>query len=274
MTEFMGLHLYEEFPGTNITPFQVIMFLIVLIGGIIAVRIVSYLLKKTFLRMKVYEVLAEFIVRILRVILYLFVIGAAFAIVGINFGFALLSISVVFGFVLGFALGDTLASIAAGFMISITRPFKIGDYVEVSGVAGIITAVGISITEIDTPDNKHIVVPNKAVWGSNIVNYTKFGTRRVDMEVGIAYETDLDHALKTTIDICNANEKVLKDPAVQVAVKDYGDSAIMLVIRPWCNTVDYWDVFFELRKAIKEGYEKAGIAFPYPQVDVHMVEKK
>ena len=251
-----------------------IFFLLVLIIGIIAVRIVAGSIKKRLLKMNAGELLADFTGRILRIILSVFVLGIAIGFLGVNVGAALVSLSVVMGFVLGFALGDTLGNFAAGFMIAITKPFKVGDFVDIAGQSGSIKSVGISITELNTPDNKHVIIPNKAVWGGAVVNYTRYDTRRVDMKTGVSYEDDLNLALKTTMDIVTAHPKVLKSPAPQIEIAEMADSSVNIVIRPWSNTSDYWDVFFDLQKSLKEGYDKAGLSIPYPQADVHMIDKK
>jgi small-conductance mechanosensitive channel len=186
----------------------------------------------------------------------------------------MVSIAVVLGFVLGFAMGDTLSNIASGILVAITRPFVVGDFVTVNGESGVIKSVGISVTELDTPDNKHIIVPNKSVWGGNIINFTRNPTRRVDMEVGVGYDADLNMVIKTTMAVIKAHPKVLKDPEPQVAVSEHGDSAVMLVVRPWTKTEDYWNTFFDLKKAIKENYDREGISIPFPQMDVHLIGEK
>ena len=257
----------------GISLLDIILFVLVMVIGIIVVRIVAGSVKKRLIKMKAGDILADFTSRILRIVLSIFVIGIAIGFLGVNVGAALVSVSVVLGFVLGFALGDTLSNFAAGFMIAITKPFQKGDYVDVAGQSGSVKSVGISITELNTPDNKHIIIPNKAVWGGSIVNYSKHPTRRVDMTTGVGYDDNLDLALKTTMDIVTAHPKVLKDPAPQVVIAEMADSSVNLVIRPWSKNADYWDVFFDLQKSLKEGYDQAGLNIPYPQTDVHMIEK-
>ena len=233
--EIAGFNLEEKLPLIGISIWNIIMFLAVLIIGIIAVNF----LKKWMLKAKLSEILSEFTTRIIKLILYIFVIGTALAFLGVETGAALVSVSVVLGFVLGFALGDTLSNIAAGFMIAITKPFKKGDYVTANGESGTITNVGISITELDTVDNKRIVVPNKLVWGGNITNFTKHPTRRVDLSIGVGYSDDLDKVIKTTMNLIKQDKRVLSDPQPQVAVSEMGDSSVNLVIRPWVKTEDY-----------------------------------
>jgi len=271
--EIFGIGLEEKLIF-GISLLNIIMFLAVLIIGIIAVRIATSLLKKWMLRAKLSEILAEFIKRILRMIMYVFVIGTALAFLGVEIGAALVSVSVVLGFVLGFALGDTLSNIAAGFMVAVTKPFKAGDYVTANGESGTIRNVGISVTELDTIDNKRVIIPNKLVWGGNITNFTKHPTRRVDMQVGVGYEDDLDKVIKTTLSLLKADKRVLSDPEPQVLVSEMADSSVNLVVRPWVKTEDYWDFFFDFQKAIKQKYDKEGISIPFPQTDVHLFQNK
>jgi len=268
--EIAGFGLEEPLPYIGISFWNMIMAILVLIIGIFVVRIAVSLLKKWMIKAKLSQILAEFTSRIIRLILYIFVIGTSLAFLGVEIGAALVSVSVVLGFVLGFALGDTLSNIAAGFMIAITKPFKKGDYVTANGESGSVENVGISITELRTIDNKMVIVPNKSVWGSNITNFTKFNTRRVDMEMGVGYGDDLEKVIKTTLDVLKADKRVLPDPAPQVAVSEFADSAVILVVRPWVKTSDYWGFFFDFQKAIKERYDKEGINIPFPQMDVHL----
>ncbi len=271
--EIAGYGLQEELPYLGFSIWNILLFLITLVVGMILVKIVSRTIKNALLRAKVKEILSEFLTRMLRIILYIFVVGIALSFLGVEIGAALVSVSVVLGFVLGFALGDTLSNIAAGVMLAVTSPFKAGDYVEINGEEGKIKNVGISLTEMNSVDNKRIIIPNKLVWGGNIVNYTMNKTRRVDIETGVGYDDDLNLAIKTSMNVLRRHKKVLRDPAPVVKIKSMADSAVILVVRPWVRTDDYWDVFFDLQKALKEAYDKAGLNIPYPQMDVHMEKK-
>ncbi|MFO8133527.1 MAG: mechanosensitive ion channel [Thermoplasmatota archaeon] len=268
--EIAGYGLNEELPLVGVSIWDILLAVIVLVVGAIVVRLVVSMLQRWMTRAKLSELLIEFTTRILRIIMYIFVVGIALSFMGLHMGAALVSISVVLGFVLGFALGDTLGNIAAGFMVAITQPFKAGDYVTVNGESGSVQSVGISVTELDTPDNKRVIIPNKLVWGGNIVNYTRHDTRRVDMEIGVDYEDDLDHVIETTRKLLTDDERVLSDPAPQVAVSSLGDSAVVLVVRPWVKTADYWSFFFDFQKTVKQTFDGADISFPYPQMDVHL----
>jgi small-conductance mechanosensitive channel len=271
--EIAGINLTEPLPLVGFSLWNLILFIVVLLVGSIIVKIVAKSVKKSLLRAKATEILAEFTGRLVNIMLFIFVLFTALGFLGLDIGQYILGIAVVLGFVLGFALGDTLSNIAAGFMIAITKPFKAGDVVTVSGETGAIQSVGISVTELNTPDNKRIIIPNKSVWGGNIINFTRHPIRRVDLEVGVGYEDDLNNVIKVSMGVINSHPKVLKDPAPQVAVSEHGDSAVVFVVRPWCKTEDYWDVFFDLKKALKEAYDRAGISIPYPQMDVHMMKE-
>ncbi|MFW6304159.1 MAG: mechanosensitive ion channel family protein [Candidatus Saliniplasma sp.] len=268
--EIAGYGLQEELPYLGLSLWNLILFVITLVVGLILVKVVSRMIKNAMLRNNIRKILTEFTTRILRIVLYVFVIGVSLSFLGVQVGAALISLSVVLGFVLGFALGDTLSNIASGVMIAITKPFRSGHYVKVNGEEGVIKSVGISLTELDTKDNKHIVIPNKLVWGSNIVNYTHNKTRRVDIETGVGYDDDLDLAIKTSLNILKTHPKVLDEPEPQVKVKSMDDSFVGLTVRPWVKTEDYWNTFFDLQKQLKEGYDEAGLNIPYPQMDVHL----
>ncbi|UCG69282.1 MAG: mechanosensitive ion channel, partial [Thermoplasmata archaeon] len=268
-----GFNIQEDLPLLGFSLWNLIMFIEVLIIGLSVVKIVGRSVRKSLLKGKASEILAEFTSRLIKIMLTIFVVFTALGFLGLDMGEYILGLAVVLGFVLGFAIGDTLSNIAAGFMVAITKPFKAGDVVTIGGETGAIQSVGISVTELNTPDNKRIIIPNKSVWGGNIINFTRHGKRRVDMEVGVGYTDDLNKVIKTTMEVIKSHPKILSDPAPQVAVSDHGDSAVGLVVRPWCKTEDYWDVFFDMKKALKEAYDREGISIPYPQMDVHMTKE-
>ncbi len=271
--KILGLDLEDNLPLIGTSAWNIIVAILVLVIGYIVVKLVVQELKQIMLKAKMDEILAEFSSRMVRILLLVFLVGTALGILGVDIGPALISLSVVVGFVLGFAMGDTLSNIAAGFMIALTRPFKQGDFVTINGESGVIQSVGISMTELDTFDNKHIIIPNKLAWGGNIINFTRNPIRRVDMEVGVSYDADLNQVIRTTLDVLKADSRILEDPAPRVSVKEMADSAIVLVVRPWIKTDDYWDVFFDFQKAAKEAYDNAGITIPFPQMDVHMAKE-
>ncbi len=177
------------------------------------------------------------------------------------------------GLAIGLALQGTLSNVAAGVMILIFRPFKIGDYVEAGGQAGTIKAVTLFITEMTTPDNVQIIVPNSQVWGSSVVNYSFHDTRRLDLALGISYEDNIELAVEAINQTIGADARVLKDPEPLVAVSELADSSVNFVIRVWCNASDYWPLKFAMTRALKEKMDSEGISIPYPQQTVHMIQQ-
>ncbi|WP_339742713.1 mechanosensitive ion channel domain-containing protein [uncultured Maricaulis sp.] len=170
---------------------------------------------------------------------------------------------------IGLALQGTLSNLAAGVMIVMFRPYGLGDWVEVAGQSGTVKDINLFTTILATGDNKKIIVPNGEGWGSVIVNYSANATRRVDLGFSIDYGDDIDKAMAVITAVLEADERVLKDPAVFTAVKAHGSSSIDIVCRAWCATGDYWGVFFDAMKDVKLAFDKDGISIPYPhQVNV------
>lgn len=170
---------------------------------------------------------------------------------------------------IGLALQGTLSNLAAGVMIILFRPYKLGDFVEVAGQAGSVKDITLFTTELATGDNKKVIVPNGAAWGDVITNYSANDTRRVDFTFSIDYSDDIDKAMTIIQDTLNADERVHKDPAVFTAVMAHGGSSVDIVTRVWCASGDYWGVHFDAMKNVKEAFDKGGISIPYPhQVNV------
>ncbi|MGB0670204.1 MAG: mechanosensitive ion channel family protein [Rhodospirillales bacterium] len=176
------------------------------------------------------------------------------------------------GLAIGLALQGTLSNIAAGVMMLFLRPFKVGDYVEAGGIAGTIETLSLFVTQLNTPDNVHIMVPNSQLWSSAIKNYSYNDTRRIDIVYGIGYGDDIDAAMKVILDLAGKDKRVLADPAPMVAVSGLGDSSVNLNFRFWCAKADYWDLKFGFTKDVKQAFDAKGISIPFPQRDVHLIE--
>lgn len=173
------------------------------------------------------------------------------------------------GFAVGFALQGSLSNFAAGVMLLVFRPFRIGDVVEVAGVVGSVREMGLFTTTMTTPDNIRIIVPNAKIFGDIIKNITAEDTRRVDMVVGIGYGSDISKAMEIIRGLLEADERVLKEPEPQIAVGELADSSVNLLVRPWSATADYWDVKLDFQRGVKEAFDREGIEIPFPQVVVH-----
>jgi len=178
------------------------------------------------------------------------------------------------GFIVGFALQDTLSNFAAGMMILIYRPFDVGDAVEAGGVMGKVKAMNLVSTTITTWDNQKLVVPNSKIWGDVIRNITAEPNRRVDMSFGISYSDDIDHAERILSDIVRSHELVLAEPEPDIRLHTLGESSVDFIVRPWAMTSDYWTVYWDITRAVKQRFDAEGISIPFPQRDVHLIQEK
>lgn len=169
---------------------------------------------------------------------------------------------------IGLALQGTLSNVAAGVMLLIFRPFRVGDYVEVAGQSGTVRAISLFVSELATPDNVQIIIPNGQAWGSAVRNFSAHPTRRVDITVGISYDDDMDKALAIFRQVIGADERIHADPEPFVAITNLGDSSVDVTLRVWCVAGDYWGLKFDLIKRIKEALDGAGISIPYPHMQV------
>jgi small conductance mechanosensitive channel len=174
------------------------------------------------------------------------------------------------GLAIGLALQDSLKNFAAGVLLIFFRPFKEGDFVEVAGVSGVAEQITIFNTVMRTGDNREVIVPNGAIYSDIITNYNRRPTRRIDMIVGISYDSDIRLAKQILSEILAADERVLEDPAPKIAVAELADSSVNFVCRPWVKTDDYWDTKWDITEQIKLRFDEAGIGIPFPQMDVHL----
>jgi small conductance mechanosensitive channel len=215
-------------------------------------------------------IIIGFVGSIAYIALLAFVVVAALGQLGIQTT-SFIAILGAAGLAIGLALQGSLANFAAGFLMIIFRPFKVGDFIEGAGVAGVVQAIQIFTTTLKTGDNKTIIIPNAKLSGDNIINYSAQETRRVDMTVGVAYDADLAKVKEVLNDILSKDERILSDPAPLVAVAELADSSVNLVARVWVNTADYWGVKFDATETIKNRFDAEGIGIPFPQRDIHIV---
>lgn len=231
----------------------------------IITNIVSGLLKKS----KMDVILVNFITSILRTVLFLFVVIAAMDKLGVNTT-SLVALLGAAGLAVGLALQGSLQNFAAGVMLIVFRPFKAGDFIEAAGISGTVEKINIFSSTLRTGDNREIIVPNGSIYGGVITNFSARSTRRIDMIVGIGYDSDLKLARQTLEDIINADERILKDPATLIAVSELAESSVNFVLRPWVKSSDYWAVKFDLNEKIKLTFDEKNITIPYPQMDIHI----
>jgi small conductance mechanosensitive channel len=239
--------------------------------GIWLAKILSKSLGKVLNKKSVDQTLVKFVVSLVKIALITFVIISAASQVGIQTA-SFVAVIGAAGLAIGFALQGSLSNLAAGVMLIIFKPIKVGDYIEGGGSAGSVESVGIFITTLITPDNKVVYIPNSTLTGGNIINYSAKDRRRVDMVFGIGYSDDIDKAKNVIQSVLNSDSRILKDPAPQIVVSELGDSSVNFNVRPWVNTPDYWGVFFETTEQIKKKFDEQNISIPFPQRDVHMIQ--
>ena len=242
--------------------------LIYLIGVWIASLIVKFAERVMEMR-ELDEALRGFLSGILSTLLKFAVILIALEQLGIDTT-SLIALLGAAGLAVGLALKDSLSNFAAGVMLIMFKPFGIGDYIEAGGTAGIVEKITVFSTVCRSGDNKEIVVPNGQIYSGTIINYSAKPTRRIDLVVGIGYDDDIKKARDLIAKIIEKDERILKDPEPVIAVNELGDSSVNLVVRPWVNSGDYWDVKWHLLETIKTTFDEYGVSIPYPQQDVHM----
>ena len=245
---------------------------IFIVGRWVAKAIANFI-RKMMAKSNTDETLVKFVGSLSYIALLAFVVIAALNQLGIQTT-SFIAILGAAGLAIGLALQGSLGNFAAGVLMIIFKPFKVGDFIEGAGVAGTVEEIQIFTTQLKTPDNKTVIVPNAKMTGDNITNYTMKGTRRVDFVFGIGYEDDIDKARNVISEIIAGDSRVLKDPAPMVAVSELADSSVNFVARAWTSADDYWGFYFDTTEKVKKQFDAGGISIPYPQRDIHVYEHK
>lgn len=248
---------------------NIVMALVIYIIGKFVVGVLVNVFGKVLARSKYDDMLIDFVKAIVNATLMLFVIVASLDKLGVNTT-SMVAIFGAAGLAIGLSLQGSLQNFAAGVMLLVFRPFKADDFINAGGEMGTVNSISIFTTMLTTPDNKQIIVPNGKIYGGNITNFSANETRRVDMVVGISYDSDLRKAKEILNEMVAADERILKDPAPNVAVSELADSSVNFVVRPWVKSADFWDVKFDFTEAIKLRFDSEGIGIPFPQMDVHV----
>ncbi|MGI9234427.1 MAG: mechanosensitive ion channel family protein [Woeseiaceae bacterium] len=250
---------------------NVFIALVIFYVGRMAIGLVVRALRKVMQRQGVEKTLETFVCNLARMALLVVVIVAAIGALGVETT-SFIAIFGAAGLAVGLALQGSLSNFAAGVLIVLFRPYKVGDFIEGAGINGIVEQVQILTTVLKTGDNKQVIVPNSQIMDSIITNYSANDTRRVDMVVGVSYGDDLDKVRKTVQELVAADDRILDEPECTIAVSALADSSVNFVVRPWVKTEDYWGVMFDLTEAIKKRFDEDGISFPFPQQDVHLYQ--
>jgi small conductance mechanosensitive channel len=248
---------------------KLIAALLILIIGRMAARGIRSLIKRTLSKWNIDETLAKFVSSLSYFAVMAFVIVAALGQMGIQTA-SFVAILGAAAFAVGLALQGSLANFASGVLIILFKPFTAGDYIEGGGVAGTVEEVSIFTTELKSPDNKKIIVPNGKMMADNIVNYSAKDIRRLDLVASVSYSDDIDKVKKALENVLREDKRVLGEPAPTIGVLALADSSVDLAVRPWVKNADYWGAFFDLQEGIKKRFDAEGISIPFPQQDVHL----
>ncbi|WP_431166698.1 mechanosensitive ion channel family protein [Tenacibaculum halocynthiae] len=250
----------------NYTP-KLLTALAILIVGLFAIKLIvkgsKKIMKKQDVDITLQKFLGDLFSWALKALLFVTVIS--------KLGVATTSFAAIIGaagLAIGLALQGSLSNFAGGALIMIFRPFKVGDLIEAQGIVGVVKEIQIFTTHINTPGNKLAIIPNGSLSNGNIINYTAEGKLRVDLTFGVSYDADIKQTKDVLMNVLTSNPKTLKDPAPTINVSELADSSVNFAVRPWANTADYWDVYFETTENVKIALDKAGIEIPYP----HAVE--
>ncbi|CDD92317.1 mscS Mechanosensitive ion channel [Coprobacillus sp. CAG:826] len=255
---------------TKTTGVKILIAIVVLIVSFFIIKVVTNRIKKRMQKnKKVDKTISKTLLRCGNILAKILVIVALVSYLGIDTS-GVTALITSLGVCVGLAVNGALSNLAGGFLILITRPFKIDDFIEAEGYSGTVIDIRITDTKIRTPDNKIVYLPNGKLSAAEIVNYSEEATRRVDITFGISYDNDFEKAKSILMDLSNQHAKVLKDPAPSVRMSEQGDSSINLTLKVWVLNGDYWDVKFDLLEAAKKAFDENHIEIPYNQLDVHI----
>lgn len=251
---------------------KIILALTIFFIGKMVTKRAAALIKNLMIKAHVDLTLVNFLANVIYFVLLIVVVLAALSTLGINIA-SFLAIFGAASLAIGLALKDSLSNIGAAVLIIIFRPFKVGDFVDTAGVSGTIEEINLFSTIMATPDNKTIMIPNSAVIGSNIINFSNKPTRRVTLTFGIDYGDDLKLAKEVLWQVIKEDERVLQDPAPFVAVADLADNSVNFEFRVWVKTEEYWAVHFDMIEKVKLAFDANGISIPFPQMNIHLQKK-
>ena len=245
---------------------------IFIVGRWIA-KALKNLTERVMKKREVDETIVTFACNLAYIAALVFVIIAAISQLGVQTT-SFIAVIGAAGLAVGLALQGSLENFAAGFLLIVFRPFKVGDYIEAAGTAGIVEEIQVFATQLRTPDNKMVIIPNGKLIGDNIINYSAKETRRVDLVFGVGYESDLLKVRRILEETLAGESRILDDPAPAIAVLELADSSVNLAVRPWVKTAEYWDVYFALTEEVKKRFDAEGVSIPFPQRDVHVFQSE
>ena len=247
---------------------SILLAVVLAVIGRYAIKFVNKLVARMLERRNVEPTVQSFLKSFVNILLITLLIITVIGTLGVNTT-SLAALLASAGLAIGMAFSGNLQNLAGGIILLFLKPFKIGDFIEVQGVSGFVKAIQIFHTILTTTDNKELYIPNGALSSGNITNYTKNDLRRVDFTISVEYGTETQKVKEVTLELLKQDERIMQDPAPFIAVKELADSSVDFVLRVWTKASDYWDVFFDTNERIYSEFNKQGIGFPFPQIQVH-----
>ena len=251
---------------------QLLLAIVVLIVGFWIIKLVTKATSKAMDRSEVDVSLKKFLNSLLGILLKTLLLISVASMVGIATA-SFVAIIAGAGLAVGLALQGSLANFAGGVLILLFKPFKVGDFIEAQGYMGTVNEITIFTTILKTPDNKTVIIPNGALSNGSMVNFSTESMRRVDMTFGIGYGDSIEKAKQVLTRLVESDVRIHKEPASQIIVDELGESSVNFKVRVWCNSTDYWGIYFDMQEKVKQTFDKEGISIPFPQRDVHVFNK-
>lgn len=258
--------IYEKI--TDFTLQNLFPAIVVFVIGFLAIMILMKLLNKALNRSKLEKPAATLILSVIRVGLFLLLFLISASSLGIDVS-GIIALASVLTLAISLALQDALANVIGGFTLLSTKPFRVGDYVEISGEGGTVLAIGLTYTQLLTPDRKTISIPNRNVIAASVVNYTLEGTRRVDISIQAAYSNDPEQVIAALLQAADT-PTAMQEPAPYAALSSYGESTMGYILQIWCKSEDYWTTLHTVNRNIRKVFEQSGIQMTYPHLNVHL----
>lgn len=248
---------------------SIVVAIVVLIVGIILTKISIKLMTKGLSKTKLELTVVKFTTQLVKIVLYVLLITIVLSLIGIP-STSIITVIGTAGVAIGLALQNSLSNVAGGFLLMITKPFKIGDYIISNGVEGTVSQISILHTQLNSSTNQVILIPNGLALNAVVINNSQNAERRVDLDFSISYNDDFELARKTITEIIEAHDKVIKDKEIFVRMSEHGDSAIIIISRCWCKNEDYWQVHFDLIEQVRAAFIEKNIEIPFNQLDVNI----
>ena len=248
---------------------KLLLAIIVLVVGLWIIRIIVRSINRAMEHSKVEASLRKFLSSLFSILFKVLLLISVASMIGIATT-SFVAILGAAGLAVGLALQGGLANFAGGVLILIFKPFKVGDFIDAQGYMGAVHEITIFTTILKTPDNKTVIIPNGALSNGSMVNFSTEPTRRVDMSFGIGYGDSIEKAKQVLKQLVDSDERILKEPAPQIVVNELGDSSVNFTVRAWCDSGNYWGIYFDMQEKVKLTFDKEGISIPFPQRDVHV----